>query len=68
MLGEYGVLAPVLTGCLPANCSENGKRVGALAAAKRGATEPVQAGPGLDGAPGILVPGMAIELVAGVVN
>ncbi|MGX9981743.1 DUF3500 domain-containing protein [Methylobacterium fujisawaense] len=32
MLGEHGVLAPVLTGCLPAIYEENGKRVRALAA------------------------------------
>lgn len=32
MLGEHGVLAPVLTGCLPAIYEENGKRIRALAA------------------------------------
>jgi hypothetical protein len=32
MLGEHGVLAPVLTGCLPAIYTENGARVRALAA------------------------------------
>lgn len=32
MLGEHGVLAPALTGCLPAIYTEDGKRVRALAA------------------------------------
>jgi hypothetical protein len=32
MLGEHGVLAPVLTGCLPAIYTENGMRTRALAA------------------------------------
>ncbi|MCJ2088121.1 DUF3500 domain-containing protein [Methylobacterium sp. E-005] len=32
MLGQYAVLAPVLTGCLPAIYEEGGKRVRALAA------------------------------------
>lgn len=32
MLGEHGVLAPILTGCLPAIYTEKGKRVRALAA------------------------------------